>query len=105
MGLEVIDEKEVFLFGPHGQTPRWLHVKNSDVAAGWSRYFEELWGHAGDPNYGFEVKAVGDRLQVARLDAFDAFYKGLPPTASGSQAGEGPAPAPADANTGIGGKG
>lgn len=43
MGLEIIDNKKVFLFGPHGTSPRWLYIENEDVAKGMAIYFDTLW--------------------------------------------------------------
>lgn len=44
MGMEIIDRKKVFIFGPHGNTPRWIYIENPDVAEGMAQYFEKLWG-------------------------------------------------------------
>lgn len=43
MGMEIIDTKKVFIFGPHSHTPRWLYIENPDVAEGMAHYFERLW--------------------------------------------------------------
>ena len=55
MGMEIIDNNEVFLFGPHGKTPRWIYINNPDVAEGMAQYFEELWSMLPEG----EIKAVG----------------------------------------------
>jgi len=56
MGMEIIDKKKVFLFGPHGKTPRWIYIDNPDVAEGMVQYFEDLWAKTSE----YEIKALGD---------------------------------------------
>lgn len=55
IGMEIIDSREVYLFGPHGKTPRWIYINNPDVASGMAAYFEELWSRMA----GCELKALG----------------------------------------------
>lgn len=43
INVDIIDKKEVFLFGPHALTPRWVYIKNPDIGEGMSNYYTKLW--------------------------------------------------------------
>jgi hypothetical protein len=70
IGAEIIDGKEIFLFGPHGKTPRWIYIGNPDVAEGMTQYFEELWSKLSE----YEVKALGNKNTTTR-DSITACIK------------------------------
>ena len=54
IGLEIIDRSKVFIFGPHGTSPRWLYINNPDIAEGMAQYFDSMWC---DLN-GHEIKRI-----------------------------------------------
>jgi hypothetical protein len=58
-GIEVIDRKETFFFGPHGRTPRWVYIDNEDIGSGMASYFDRVWDEVLTIG-GFELKAVGE---------------------------------------------
>jgi hypothetical protein len=57
LGLEIIDRKEVFLFGPHSQSSTWLHVKNENIGYGMAAYFDALWDRLKEEKY--RLKDIG----------------------------------------------
>lgn len=46
-GLEIIDEEQVFFFGPHAEIRRYLYVKDKVLAQGIAKYFDEVWDFLG----------------------------------------------------------
>lgn len=70
MGMEIIDRKKVFIFGPHGNTPRWIYIENPDVAEGMAQYFEKLWGML----HKSEIKGLG---AIISEDSFDKKIKSI----------------------------
>ena len=65
IGLEIIDRNEIFLFGPHGKTPRWIYIKNPDVAEGMAQYFDELWSKLSTG----EIKGIGAFATTETIEA------------------------------------
>jgi hypothetical protein len=71
IGMEIIDNKEIFMFGPHGKTPRWIYINNPDVAEGMSQYFEELWSKLSE----YEIKALGADVTAVTRDSIEQCIK------------------------------
>ena len=46
-GLEIIDEEQVFFFGPEAEIRRYLYVKDKVLAHGIAKYFDDVWDFLG----------------------------------------------------------
>lgn len=46
-GLEIIDEEQVFFFGPEADIRRYLYVKDKVLAHGIAKYFDDVWDFLG----------------------------------------------------------
>jgi hypothetical protein len=58
LGFEIIGEKEVFFFGPHAGTGRYLHVTDKILSQGMAIYFDEVWDFLHEK--GFILKDMGE---------------------------------------------
>ncbi len=56
LAVEVIDQREVFIFGPHSPDVR-LHVVDPEFAKAMAEYFEQIWSAVGTK---YELKALNE---------------------------------------------
>lgn len=74
-GLEIIDDEQVFFFGPEAEIRRYLYVKDKVLAHGIAKYFDDVWDFLGKK--GLILKNVGENDENAINEHFSEAEKKL----------------------------